>query len=73
MNTTGKVLTGFLLGAATGALLGVLYAPKKGRKTREAIANKTREFSDAITHRYANLKKAIMHDEMGPEKEVVHN
>ena len=36
----GKVLLGILAGVATGALLGMLFAPEKGEKTRRKIAKK---------------------------------
>lgn len=59
MNTTGKVLTGFVLGATTGALLGILYAPKKGSKTRAAIADKTREMKNGLNRGFEKTKKAL--------------
>ena len=34
---SGKVLLGVLAGAAAGALLGILFAPEKGTKTRKMI------------------------------------
>jgi gas vesicle protein len=43
MNTTGKVLVGMLSGAAAGAILGILFAPDKGKETRRKIAQKTND------------------------------
>jgi len=36
----------FLLGAATGAVLALLYAPRSGRETREMINEKLRETAE---------------------------
>jgi len=34
----GSTLLAFLVGAATGAILGILYAPDKGTNTREKLS-----------------------------------
>lgn len=34
----GSTLLAFMVGAATGALLGILYAPDKGSNTREKLS-----------------------------------
>lgn len=37
----GKGLKGLILGGAVGAALGILYAPRSGKKTRALLAEKT--------------------------------
>lgn len=41
----------FLAGLGFGALLGVLYAPRSGRETREAIKNSAQEGSEYLKTR----------------------
>jgi gas vesicle protein len=40
---SGLVMLAFLVGAAAGAALALLYAPATGRETRELIGEKSRE------------------------------
>jgi gas vesicle protein len=41
----------FLAGLGVGALIGVLYAPKSGRETREDLAQKARDGQDYLRER----------------------
>ena len=45
---SGKVLLGLLAGVAAGAILGILFAPDKGSKTRKQILDKGEEFAGSI-------------------------
>jgi gas vesicle protein len=42
----GSILLAFLLGAAAGAAVALLYAPQTGDKTRELLGTKAREGAD---------------------------
>ncbi|MBP9600364.1 MAG: YtxH domain-containing protein [Lutibacter sp.] len=64
---TGKILLGVLAGVATGATLGILFAPAKGSKTRKKIIEKgdnyanefkakLSEIVDSVKEKYENLK-----------------
>ncbi len=44
-------LAWFLAGVGVGALVGILYAPKSGRETREDIANGAREGTEYLRAR----------------------
>jgi gas vesicle protein len=45
-DSTANFLLGVLAGAAAGAIVGILFAPDKGSKTRENIKKKILDFSD---------------------------
>jgi|SwirhirootsSR3_FD_contig_101_1704096_length_420_multi_7_in_0_out_0_1 gas vesicle protein len=46
--STQKIIAGVLLGAAAGAILGVLFAPDKGSETRKKIADKSSDLASTI-------------------------
>lgn len=48
---TGKAITGILAGIASGLVLGVLFAPQKGKDTRKKMIRKGEDFADAIDDR----------------------
>lgn len=43
---SGKFILGAALGALTGAVAGILFAPKSGKETRKLIVDKTKEYGE---------------------------
>lgn len=53
----GKTIFGILAGLAAGALLGVLFAPRKGKETREKIVEKGKKTFDDLKEKVENAGK----------------
>lgn len=49
MNTSAKVLGGFLAGAAIGAVAGILLAPDSGANTRTKVMDESKRLTDKLT------------------------
>ena len=54
---TGNGILWFLAGLGVGAALGVLYAPKSGQETRDAILNAAEEGGDAVRERARHYRE----------------
>ncbi len=52
---SGKVLLGILAATATGAMLGILFAPDKGSVTRKKIVEKGEDYADAVKDKFDEL------------------
>ena len=57
--SSGKLITGILAGIATGALLGILFAPDKGEETRKKISKKGTDLTDSLKKRYDDFSEDI--------------
>jgi gas vesicle protein len=49
----------FLAGLGFGALLGVLYAPRSGRETRESIMNSAQEGKEYLKNRGREARETV--------------
>lgn len=47
-NTSGSILLAFVLGAAAGATIALLYAPASGEETRRKLAARAREGREKV-------------------------
>ena len=56
---SGKLLTGVLIGAAAGAILGVLFAPDKGSETRGKISKKGSDLKNSVKDKINDLVDGI--------------
>lgn len=64
----GKGLKGLILGGAVGAALGILYAPRSGKKTRALLAEKT----EALWGEEAQKKGTILGEVAKTSKTAVN-
>ena len=57
--SSSKIITGVLIGAVAGAVLGILFAPEKGSDTREKIRRKGADLKDNLKSRINDLVDGI--------------
>lgn len=48
----GKVLLGILAGVAAGAVVGILFAPDEGMKTRKKIVDKSDDYAEGLKNKF---------------------
>ena len=56
---SGKLVLGILAGLATGAVLGILFAPDKGRKTRRKLIGGAKGLADDLTKKIKDEVSAL--------------
>ena len=59
MSSENSGFSWFLIGLGAGAVLGVLYAPKAGRDTRDDLASSAREGSEYVRQRYGDAASQV--------------
>lgn len=68
MDTKGKMILGFLAGAAAGAIIGVLMAPDKGTETRKKIVESGADLTDEWKEKFDTFL-AGLNEKIKPVKE----
>jgi gas vesicle protein len=73
MNTTMKVLGGFLGGVALGTLAGILIAPDRGSNTRKKFKDESKrlysEIGESVAHTMRELTSSFRNPAQKPEYE----
>ena len=59
MSDNGKILGALVLGAAAGAVLGLLFAPSKGSELREKIKDNADDLMDELTNKIKEGKETL--------------
>ena len=59
MSENGKILGALVLGAAAGAVLGMLFAPSKGSELRDKIKDGTGDLIDELTEKIKQGKETL--------------
>lgn len=59
MSDNGKILGALVLGAAAGAVLGMLFAPSKGSDLRDKIKDGTGDLIDELTEQIKQGKETL--------------
>lgn len=54
-----KLIGGLLVGAAVGAVLGILFAPDKGTETRKKMAKKAEDLGDELKNKFTEAKETF--------------
>lgn len=59
----GKFVIGAMIGAAAGAIAGILFAPKSGKETRKEIGEKAKDYAakgeEMVVKEEEKIKKVI--------------
>jgi gas vesicle protein len=58
-NEVTKIVGSMLVGAAIGGVLGILFAPHKGSKTRDKLMAKGEEIKDLIADQFTEVMDQI--------------
>ena len=59
MENGNKLVTGLLAGAIIGAVVGILFAPKTGKETREIVGNRAGEIRKKTGDYVGSIRQRI--------------
>lgn len=56
---SGKLALGLLAGVAAGALMGIIFAPEKGSRTRRNLLNKGEDYLDELKDKFDDFLTVV--------------
>lgn len=68
--SAGKIITGVLIGAAAGAILGILFAPDAGSETRRKISEKGNDLADNLKNKFNDFVDSVSDRFQGAKDEA---
>ena len=74
--STGKFLAGFVIGGLVGGVIGVLLAPQSGAKTRECIADASKDIynkAESTVREIQSKADSIVSDVQKKGDEILEN
>ena len=66
----GKIIVGVVAGIAAGTLVGLLFAPEKGSRTRKKIMDKSDDYAEDLKDNFDEFVEAINKKYESTTKEV---
>ncbi len=54
-NDSGKIIGALIIGAAVGAVLGILFAPDKGSEIRKKLMSQTGNLTDLLKEKLTSV------------------
>ncbi|MDW5288246.1 YtxH domain-containing protein [Formosa sp. PL04] len=72
MSKSGNAVLGLLAGTAIGALIGILYAPDEGSKTRKRLSKEASAAADKMNNSAHDLKDKVSASAHDLKEKVSH-
>ena len=73
VKTNARLIGTLVVGAVAGATLGILFAPRKGKKTREQIAGSAEKIAKNMKKKMLNEVKSLKQKAIKLEEKVEEN
>jgi len=72
-SNTGEILLAFLVGGLVGTAVGLLYAPRPGKETRQRLKGLTEDISERIKTMSEDVKERAEHAVSEAKEKIFHH